>query len=38
MNIDRKKLRYSEKNISLCHFALHKTHIVHSGIDTGPPG
>lgn len=33
MNIDREKRRYS-----LCHFILHKIHIVHSGIDTGPPG
>ena len=36
MNDDRRKLKYSEKNLSQCHFVHHKSHTNWPGIDPGP--
>jgi hypothetical protein len=35
--IDRGKPKYSEKNLSQCHFVYHKSHMDRPGIETGPP-
>jgi hypothetical protein len=34
---DRGKPKYSEKNLSQCHFVYHKSHMDQLGIETGPP-
>jgi hypothetical protein len=35
--IDRGKPKYSEKNLSQCHFVRHKSHTDGPGIEPGPP-
>jgi hypothetical protein len=35
--IDRGKPKYSEKNLSQCHF-VHHTYMDRPGIESGPPG
>jgi hypothetical protein len=34
---DRGKPKYLEKNLSHCHFVLHKSHTERPGIEPGPP-
>jgi hypothetical protein len=34
---DRGKPKYSEKYLSQCHFAHHKSHMDEPGIENGPP-
>jgi hypothetical protein len=35
-NIIEEKLKYLEKNLSQCHFVLHKSHMNWPGIEPGP--
>jgi hypothetical protein len=35
--IDREKPKYSEKNLSQCHFVHYKSHMERPGIESGPP-
>ena len=35
--IDRGKSKYSVRNLSLCHFFHHKSHVKWPGIEPGPP-
>jgi hypothetical protein len=35
--LDREKPKYSEKNLSQCHFSGHKSHKGQPGIEPGPP-
>jgi hypothetical protein len=35
--IDRRKPKYSGKNLSQCHFVYHKSHMDSPGIEPGPP-
>jgi hypothetical protein len=35
--IDRRKPKYSGKNLSQCHFVNHKSHMDSPGIEPGPP-
>jgi hypothetical protein len=36
-DIDRGKLKDSEKNLSQCHFNLNKSHMDCPGVELGPP-
>jgi hypothetical protein len=35
--IDRGKPKYSEKNLSQCHYVHHKSHMDRPGVEPGPP-
>jgi hypothetical protein len=35
-DIDRGKPKYSERNLSQCHFVYHKSHMDRLGIEPGP--